>query len=98
MTNVSKLKTSKSSGPPPEDEAPGNIANAPRDKADQQTATPPAPTIRKKKKVAKGKIEFSVDQAIIDAFCACAAKEFGFKKGSKSKMFEHLWHDYQQRR
>lgn len=49
------------------------------------------------KKEAKGKIEFSVPEWLIEDFSAEAARRFGFKKGSKSLMFMQLWEEYNSR-
>ena len=37
------------------------------------------------------KIVFSVPSDMIDEFSEEAARNFGFKKGSKSKMFINMW-------
>lgn len=42
----------------------------------------------------KGRLELKIPISMIESFEAEAAKRFGFKKGSKSLMFEELWRSF----
>ena len=42
----------------------------------------------------RGKIQFSVPVEVLDEFAMQAGKRFGFRKGSKSKLFIAMWEDY----
>lgn len=53
------------------------------------TAKPP-----RDKSEAKVSLDFWVPESVGDAFGQEAARVFGFKKGSKSKLFMKIWEDY----
>ncbi len=47
--------------------------------------------------IKKGKIEFSVPEAMLDEFSVAAGSRFGFKKGCKSELFIAMWEEYKER-
>ena len=81
MADLAKLKTKVEKGTPPAAE----VTNT-------NLETSP-----REKPAKKGKIEFSVPEYVLDEFAQEAGRRFGFRKGSKSDLFNAMWDEYQNR-
>ena len=91
MTDVTKLKPADKGAPPPVETKAGKGRPPPPNETNDNLNDPP-----REAPVKKTKIEFSVPEAMANAFSQEAGQRFGFKKGSKSDLFIAMWQEYQE--
>ena len=90
MADLTKLKPADKGAPPTVETKSGKEKSAPPTETNDNLNKPP-----REDPVKKTKIEFSVPEAMANAFSQEAGQRFGFKKGSKSDLFIAMWQEYQ---